>query len=150
MIIKIGEKISELRNRQNLTQQGLARSLGVTRSSVNAWEMGISHPSIEKIIDIAEFFHVTTDYLLGLDDSLSVDISALSDKEKTYVINLISILLEVFRTSTVILFKFCILFIDSSVKIGLTIQSELLIDATFLVSVAAAFFAIMPIPPRLI
>ena len=94
MIIKIGEKISELRNRQNLTQQGLARSLGVTRSSVNAWEMGISHPSIEKIIDIAEFFHVTTDYLLGLDDSLSVDISALSDKEKTYVINLISILLE--------------------------------------------------------
>ena len=94
MIIKIGEKISELRNRQNLTQQALAKSLGVTRSSVNAWEMGISHPSIEKIIDISTFFHVTNDYLLGLDDSLTVDISSLNDRERTYVINLISILLE--------------------------------------------------------
>ena len=94
MIIKIGEKISELRNKQNLSQQALAKCLGVTRSSVNAWEMGISFPSIEKIIDIAEFFHVTTDYLLGLNSSLTIDISSLNEKERTYVYNLISIFLE--------------------------------------------------------
>jgi len=94
MIIKIGEKISELRNKQGLTQSALARCLGVTRSSVNAWEMSISYPSIEKIIDIAQFFHVSTDYLLGLNNSLFVDISSLNDKEKTYVYNLISIFLD--------------------------------------------------------
>lgn len=94
MIIKIGEKISELRNKQGLTQSALARCLGISRASVNAWEMGISHPSIEKIIDIAQFFHVSTDYLLGIDSSLSVDISKLNDKEKTYVYNLISIFLD--------------------------------------------------------
>ena len=54
MIIKIGEKICELRNKHNLTQYALARKLGVTRSSVNAWEMGISIPTVERIIDIAE------------------------------------------------------------------------------------------------
>ena len=94
MIIKIGEKICELRNKQGLTQSALARCLGVTRSSVNAWEMGISHPSIEKIIDIAQFFRVSTDYLLGISSSLSIDISKLNDKEKTYVYNLISIFLD--------------------------------------------------------
>lgn len=94
MVIKVGEKISELRNKKDLTQQALARSLGVTRSSVNAWEMGISIPSIEKLIDLAEFFQVSVDYLLGMDNSLKVDISQLSETEKKYVYNLINIFLE--------------------------------------------------------
>ena len=94
MIIKIGEKICELRNKQNLSQQALAKCLGVTRSCVNAWEMGTSNPSIKKIIDIAEFFHVSTDYLLGIESSLTVDISLLNETEKVYVYNLITIFLN--------------------------------------------------------
>ena len=94
MIIKIGEKISELRNKQNLSQQAFAKCLGVTRSCVNAWEMGTSNPSIKKIIDIAEFFHVSTDYLLGIESHLTVDISLLNEIEKVYVYNLISIFLN--------------------------------------------------------
>ena len=91
MIIKIGEKICELRNKHNLTQYALARKLGVTRSSVNAWEMGISIPTVERIIDIASFFHVSTDYLLGLDHRLTIDISSLNEKEKAMIQNLIEI-----------------------------------------------------------
>lgn len=94
MIIKIGEKICELRNKKDLTQFALARALGVTRSSVNAWEMGISIPSVERIIDLSEYFHVSIDYLLGVDDKLTVDISALTEREKEYVYNLISIFLD--------------------------------------------------------
>ena len=94
MVIKIGEKINELRIKKDLTQQALAKSLGVTRSSVNAWEMGISIPTIEKIIDIATFFQVSVDYLLGTDNKLTVDISSLNETEKKYVYNLISIFLE--------------------------------------------------------
>ena len=82
MIIKIGEKLAELRNKKGLTQQALARALGITRSSVNAWEMGISHPSIEKIIDLAQFFHISTDYLLGINNSEYIDVSLLNEKEK--------------------------------------------------------------------
>ena len=94
MIIKIGEKISELRNKNNLTQFSLAKALGVTRSSVNAWEMGISLPTIERIIDIAQYFHVSVDYLLGLDNRLTIDISSLNEKEKTMVYNLIDIFIN--------------------------------------------------------
>ena len=94
MIIKIGEKISELRNKNNLTQFALAKALGVTRSSVNAWEMGISLPTIERIIDIAQYFHVSVDYLLGLDNRLTIDISSLNEKEKTMVYNLIDIFIN--------------------------------------------------------
>ena len=94
MIIKIGEKINELRLKHNLTQTALGKNLGVSRSSVNAWEMGISIPSVEKIIDIADFFHVSVDYLLGLDNKLTVDISSLNEKEKAMVCNLIEILLN--------------------------------------------------------
>ena len=94
MIIKIGEKINELRNKNNITQLALAKELGVSRSSVNAWEMGISMPTIDRLIDIAEYFHVSVDYLLGLNDRLTIDISSLNEKEKTYVYNLIAIFLE--------------------------------------------------------
>ena len=40
----IDERIKSLREKRDLTQSDLARKLGITRSSVNAWEMGISVP----------------------------------------------------------------------------------------------------------
>ena len=94
MIIKIGEKINELRNKNNITQLALAKELGVSRSSVNAWEMGISMPTIDRLIDIAEYFHVSVDYLLGLNDRLTIDISSLNEKEKTMIYNLIEIIIN--------------------------------------------------------
>lgn len=94
MIIKIGEKINELRNKNNITQLALAKELGVSRSSVNAWEIGISMPTIDRLIDIAEYFHVSVDYLLGLNDRLTIDISSLNEKEKTMIYNLIEIFIN--------------------------------------------------------
>ena len=94
MIIKIGEKINELRNKNNITQLALAKELEVSRSSVNAWEMGISMPTIDRLIDIAEYFHVSVDYLLGLNDRLTIDISSLNEKEKTMIYNLIEIFIN--------------------------------------------------------
>lgn len=80
MIIKAADRIKELRELSGLTQTALARQLSVTRSSVNAWEMGTSTPSIDKILDLADFFHVSTDYILGKDNTQYIDISYL-DKE---------------------------------------------------------------------
>ena len=87
----IADRIKTLREQQNKTQSDLAKQLGITRSSVNAWEMGISIPTVERIIDIASFFHVSTDYLLGLDHRLTIDISSLNEKEKAMIQNLIEI-----------------------------------------------------------
>ena len=64
----------------------------VTRSSVNAWEMGISIPSTEKIIDLSFFFNVSIDYLVGKDDSFVINISNLDENEKNCVIQLVNVL----------------------------------------------------------
>ena len=94
MIIKVGERITELRSKYNLTQHALAKELGVSRSSVNAWEMGISVPSVERIVDISQYFHVSVDYLLGLENKFNIDISLLSEEAKAAICKIIEIFLE--------------------------------------------------------
>lgn len=89
MILKISERIQELRKSHNLTQSDLAKKMRVTRSSVNAWEMGISIPSTEKLIDLSLFFNISLDYLVGKDDEFNLNISELSDKEKDLVVQLV-------------------------------------------------------------
>lgn len=85
----IAEKIKMLRNANNMTQAELARKLNVTRSSVNAWEMGISIPSTTFIVELAQLFKVSTDYLLDLPTHNSIDISTLNETEISIVYNLI-------------------------------------------------------------
>ena len=67
----IAEKIKSLRQQDSLTQAELAKRLGITRSSVNAWEMGISAPSTQYLVELANIFKVSVDYLLGIDTSCS-------------------------------------------------------------------------------
>ena len=52
----ISDKIKILREQKGLTQAALAKKLGITRSSVNAWEMGISVPSTQYVV---EFVYAT-------------------------------------------------------------------------------------------
>ena len=63
---KISDRIKIVREQKDLTQSELARKLGITRSSVNAWEQGISVPSTQYVIELSNLFVVSTDYLLGL------------------------------------------------------------------------------------
>ena len=68
----IAERIKKLRCDSDISQAELARRLGVTRSSVNAWELGISMPTIQYVIEMARLWHVTSDYLLGLSNRQSL------------------------------------------------------------------------------
>ena len=77
----IAEKIKTLREGRGMTQTELARRLGVTRSGVNAWEMGISVPSTQYVVELAQFFGVSTDYLFGIDSTATVSVAGLSDEE---------------------------------------------------------------------
>lgn len=75
----IADKIKELRTTNNITQSELAARLGITRSSVNAWEMGISIPSTMYIVELAHLFSVSTDYLLGISHEIILDLSDLDN-----------------------------------------------------------------------
>ena len=86
----IAETIKYLRENIGYTQSDLSKQLGITRSSVNAWEMGISVPSTQYIVELANLFHVSTDYLLGVDTSSTVSVKGLSDKDVQLVHSLIN------------------------------------------------------------
>lgn len=85
----VAERIRMLREQNNLTQTALAKKLNITRSSVNAWELGISVPSTQIIISLAEIFNVSTDYLLGLKQHSSIDVSGLSEEDISLIYNII-------------------------------------------------------------
>ena len=59
--------IKTLRESVGVSQSALAKKIGVTRAAVNAWEMGLSVPTAQYIVELAQFFHVSADYILGLE-----------------------------------------------------------------------------------
>ena len=77
----ISETIRALRESRSWTQAELAKRLGITRSSVNAWEMGISVPSTQYIVELAGLFKVSTDYLLGLGSSATISLDGLTESD---------------------------------------------------------------------
>ena len=77
----IGDTIRILRERAGYSQSELARRLSVTRSSVNAWESGLSAPTAVYIIELARLFHVSTDFILGLESAGHLSLSALTERE---------------------------------------------------------------------
>ncbi len=82
MMIKTSERIKELREKNNLTQAELGRRLNVTRSSVNAWEMAVSIPSTEKIAELCNILHTSSDYLLGIENKEYIYIDDFDEREK--------------------------------------------------------------------
>lgn len=66
MTIYLSENIKKLRREKNLTQEALAEFLGVTFQSVSNWERGESYPDISMLPEIAGFFKVSVDKLLGI------------------------------------------------------------------------------------
>ncbi len=83
------DTIKSLRETAGLSQSALAKRLGVTRSSVNAWEMGLSIPTAQYIVELSQLFHVTPDYLLGLNNTQAIYIDRLSQEEKQILYSLI-------------------------------------------------------------
>ena len=77
----VADRIKSLREQRGLTQTELSKQLGITRSSVNAWEMGISVPSTQYIVELSGIFGISTDYLLGVDTSASISVAGLDDDD---------------------------------------------------------------------
>lgn len=90
MILKVGEKIMLLREQKGYTQKQLAQRLGISRNAVNLWEMSMTLPSVESLIELARLFHVSTDYLLGVETDEKISISGLTEEEKKIIFSLLT------------------------------------------------------------
>ncbi len=69
--MKLSEKIQYLRNKNGMSQEALAEKCAVSRQSISKWEMDISLPETEKLLELSRIFGVTIDVLLK--DELTVD-----------------------------------------------------------------------------
>ncbi len=85
----VADRIKSLREEKGFTQSSLAKKLGVTRSCVNAWEMGLSVPSTQGIVELSAIFDISTDYLLGVDRTATLSVQGLQEEDVQLVYNLI-------------------------------------------------------------
>jgi len=79
--VDFGTRLKNLRKQAGLTQQQLATQLGITKSVVSFYELQERSPSPEVLIKLSAIFHVSADYLLGLDTRETIDVSDLDEKD---------------------------------------------------------------------
>ena len=73
----LGQRINELRIAMGWSQVQLAEKLNISKQTVSNWENENIQPSIEMLVRIAKLFHVSTDYLLGLDNIPIINVEGL-------------------------------------------------------------------------
>lgn len=95
-LFSLADKIKNLRERAGLTQSDVARMFGLSRSAVNAWEMGLSVPSTQYIVELAKSFDVSADYLLGIENTATISVKGLTQKQVAVLLDTI----ECFKDSS--------------------------------------------------
>lgn len=63
-----GDRLRNLRKSKNMSQDDLANTVGVSKSSISCYEKGTRTPTLETILDFMHLFGVTSDYLIGCDN----------------------------------------------------------------------------------
>ncbi len=90
----IAKRLIALREKYNFSQSDIARQIGVTPALISAYENQERKPSLDKLVALADIFHVSTDYILGrsvkIDSSVMVNVDGLSDKQIEIIRNIIS------------------------------------------------------------
>lgn len=85
-----GTNLKQLRKNHNLTQSEFGSRIGLSKAVVSKYETGMGYPTFDVLIKIADFFGVSTDYLLGVSKGKTVDVSSLTDTQIETVHRIIS------------------------------------------------------------
>ena len=88
-MVDFGNTLKTLRLHEEMTQAQLSQKLGLTKSVISAYETGLRLPSYDVLIHIAQIFKVSSDYLLGVEQKDSLDLSGLTQNEKSALLALI-------------------------------------------------------------
>ena len=88
-MVLLGRKIKDLRNKYRLTQTELATQIGVTKSTVAAYENDSRTPSYEVLMKLADVFKVSIDSLLSNRSEAILDVAGLSTEQLQIIENLV-------------------------------------------------------------
>ena len=77
----LGKRIRELRLKQGWTQRELAQRIGIHKSVISYFELGERYPAYDKLLRIADTFHVSTDYLLRGGEPSQLDVARLNERQ---------------------------------------------------------------------
>ncbi|MGY4105796.1 helix-turn-helix domain-containing protein [Ignavigranum ruoffiae] len=107
--MNVGQRIANLRTDKNLSQAEFSKCIGVSQSTVGLWETDQRNIPTQTLVKVADFFNVSTDYLLGhkIEDKNNVDLRQvlrenstmnfggleLSDKDKEAITRVIGAML---------------------------------------------------------
>lgn len=69
--VKTAQRIKSLLKEYGMKQRELARLMCVSDASISQWANGVHVPIVEDVALLAEIFHTTTDYLIGVSDERS-------------------------------------------------------------------------------
>ena len=89
-MLALNENIKKLRITRGLNQVEFAKILCVTKQCVSNWENDNVVPSIDMLCKIADFFEVSTDYLLGRSERRVVEVSNLTDEQISHITSIVN------------------------------------------------------------
>lgn len=85
----LSKRIYEVRMSFGWTQVQLAQKLGVTKQTVSNWENDNIQPSIDMLVKLSNIFNVSTDYLLGLTPTNSLNVDGLPTEFVSHLVQII-------------------------------------------------------------
>lgn len=85
MVYGLGERLQLKRTGLKISQKEAAGAIGVSASIISNYESGERTPSVENLMALANLYHCSTDYLLGLEKSsaMAMDVSMLDEEQRT-------------------------------------------------------------------
>ena len=96
----LSENIKQLRQLNGLNQVEFAKEICVTKQCVSNWENDNVLPSIEMLVRLADYFNVSTDYLLGRSFDETISVKGLTEEQQTHIRFLVKDFFELNKKAT--------------------------------------------------
>lgn len=92
-ILGIGDKLRELRTCKKMSLKQVSERLGISVSSLSAYELNEKNPSYKNLLKLARLYNVSCDYLIGNVERRTLDVSGLTERE----IDSITVIISLFK-----------------------------------------------------
>ena len=94
MIQTVGSRLRELRESKKLSQEQLAKIIGVAQNTISAYESDMRQPSYDVLASLSRLFRVSADYFLGFNNRRAIMVDGLTEPEIDAIDTLVALMAE--------------------------------------------------------